>query len=55
MIIVPVQHTLEMQLEEGFKDTVEVVKANEGWEGEWNERERLKEENFYHKSGRECS
>ena len=46
MIIVP---TLEMRLEEGRTDTVEVVKANESWEGE-----RLKEEIFCHKRGREC-
>ena len=49
VIIVPVQPTLEMRLEERFTDTVEVVKPDESWEGEWNERGRLKEEEiFYH-------
>jgi len=43
VIIVPVQPTLEMLLEEGCPDTVEVVNPNEGWEGE-----KLKEEIFYH-------
>ena len=46
MIIVPVQPTLEMRLEEGLTDIVEVVKPDESWEGEWNERGRLKEEIF---------
>jgi len=50
VIIVPVQPTLEMRLEEGCTDTVEVVNPNESWEGE-----RFKEEIFYHKRGRECS
>ena len=48
MIIIPVQPTLEMLLEGGCVDIVEVVKADESWEGEWNERGRLKEEIFYH-------
>ena len=38
VIIVPVQPTLEMWLEEGCTDTVEVAKTDESWEGEWNER-----------------
>ena len=37
VIIIPVQLTLEMLLEGGCVDTVEVVKVNESWEGEWNE------------------
>ena len=31
------QPTLGKLLEERFRDTVEVVKLNEGWEGEWNQ------------------
>ena len=51
MIIVPVQPTLEMRSEEECTGTVEVVKPNESWEGEWNERGRLKKVIFYYWRG----
>lgn len=35
--LVTTQPTLDKLLEELFRDTVEVIKPNEGWEGEWNE------------------